>query len=77
MMSNHWTPEQCAAQALAIRNWRPWTKATGAKTDAGKARTRYNSAKHGKRNSECEGMLKAVAALLGSMDAPLLEAESE
>ncbi|MEO6984193.1 MAG: hypothetical protein ABI155_02465 [Paralcaligenes sp.] len=76
-MSNHWTTEQCAAQALAIRQWRPREKSTGAKAKAGKSRARYNSARHGKRNSECERMLKAVAGLFASVDATLLEVEGE
>ena len=36
-MANGWTPERRARQAELIRQWRPWEKSTGPKTEAGKA----------------------------------------
>ena len=40
-----WTPERRARHAAAIRRWAPWTKSTGPKTAAGKARSSRNAAK--------------------------------
>ncbi len=76
-MNNHCSPQQRVKNAQTIRQVRPWESSTGPRTEAGKARTRFNGVKHGKRSSECEGMLKALAALLGAMDATLLEAKDE
>jgi len=36
-MANGWTPERRARQSELIRQWRPWEKSTGPKTEAGKA----------------------------------------
>ena len=36
-MANGWTPERRARQSALIRNWRPWEKSTGPKTEKGKA----------------------------------------
>ncbi|HUW37489.1 MAG TPA: hypothetical protein VMV91_09155 [Rhodocyclaceae bacterium] len=36
-MAHGWTDERRARQAELIRSWRPWTKSTGPKTEAGKA----------------------------------------
>ena len=49
MKSNGWTPERRAKQAELIRQWQPWTKATGAKTAEGKARSSRNAFKGGHR----------------------------
>jgi hypothetical protein len=57
-MSN-WTPERRARQAQAIQRWKPWTKATGPKTAAGKARVARNGYKGGPRPK-----LRALAKLL-------------
>lgn len=46
-MSREWTAEQRAAQAERIQQIKPWLKATGAKTRAGKARVSMNALKHG------------------------------
>jgi len=42
-----WTPERRARQAELIRQWRPWEKATGPKTAAGKATVSRNADKGG------------------------------
>lgn len=36
-MARVWTNEQRARQAALIRTWKPWTRATGARTPEGKA----------------------------------------
>ena len=44
---NGWTPERRKRQAELIRGWQPWTRSTGARTSAGKARSSLNAVKHG------------------------------
>jgi hypothetical protein len=44
---NGWSVERRARQAALIRNWQPWKRSTGPKTDAGKARCSANAFKHG------------------------------
>lgn len=46
-MTNGWTPERRARQAELIRQWRPWEKSTGPKTEAGKRVTSQNAYKGG------------------------------
>ena len=46
-MGNGWTPERRARQAALIRNWRPWEKSTGPRTDEGKATAARNGDKGG------------------------------
>jgi hypothetical protein len=41
--NNGWTPERRARQAELIRNWKPWEKSTGAKTEQGKAVSKMNA----------------------------------
>src|SRR5262245_33951265 len=47
--ANGWTPERRARQAAAIRRWQPWRRATGPKTEAGKAPVASNALRHGHR----------------------------
>ena len=42
-----WTPEARAAHSALIKRLKPWTKSTGPKTAAGKAKAAKNSYKHG------------------------------
>ena len=42
-----WTEERRKAQAERCRNNKPWTRATGPKTPAGKARSSMNAYKYG------------------------------
>jgi hypothetical protein len=58
-MANGWTPERRKKQSEAIRQWQPWNKATGPRTDEGKAITSQNAFKGGHRP-----LIRAVAALL-------------
>jgi len=44
---NGWTPERRKRQAELIKSWQPWTRSTGARTSAGKARSSLNAVKHG------------------------------
>lgn len=48
-MANGWTPERRARQAEMIRNWRPWEKTTGPKSEEGKATSSQNAWKGGFR----------------------------
>ena len=45
-----WSPERRARQAALIRNWAPWRRSTGPKTEAGKARCSKNALRHGLRS---------------------------
>jgi len=42
-MAKQWTPERRAKQAQAIQAWQPWKRATGPRSDAGKARASRNA----------------------------------
>jgi hypothetical protein len=44
-----WTSERRAKQSQAIRQWKPWSKSTGAKTHEGKAVVSRNAFKGGHR----------------------------
>jgi hypothetical protein len=46
-MGRHWTAEQRAKQAEAIRRWQPWESSTGPRTETGKAAAARNAQKHG------------------------------
>ena len=48
-MSNGWSLERRQRQAEAIRQWKPWERSTGPKTEAGKAKTCRNAWKGGHR----------------------------
>ena len=62
-MANGWTPERRARQAELIRNWKPWQKSTGPRTDEGKARTARNGFKGGHWRELCE-LTKGMNAVL-------------
>jgi len=46
-MADPWTPERRARQAELIRRWQPWTRSTGPRTAAGKAKASRNAWKGG------------------------------
>jgi len=62
-MTNGWTPERRAKQAEAIRRWKPWKRATGPKSEEGKAASSRNAWKGGKR-PEWRELLKGMNQLL-------------
>ena len=45
-----WTPERRAQQAACIREWQPWRRSTGPRSEAGKAQSSMNGLKHGGRS---------------------------
>jgi hypothetical protein len=46
-MASSWTPKRRARQAERIRQWRPWAKSTGPRTNEGKAKASRNAYKGG------------------------------
>jgi len=46
---NGWTQERRQRQAELIRQWQPWTKATGPRTEEGKAKVARNPWRGGHR----------------------------
>ena len=46
---NGWSKERRERQAELIRNWQPWAKSTGPKSDQGKARVARNAWRGGHR----------------------------
>ena len=51
-MGKGWTPERRAQQAVRIRQWKPWEKSTGPRTEEGKAASSQNALVHGARSAE-------------------------
>jgi hypothetical protein len=45
-----WTEQRRARQSALVARWQPWRRATGPRTDAGKARSSANAFKHGLRS---------------------------
>ena len=50
-MANGWTLERRARQAERIREWCPWERSSGSKTEAGKAVVARNAWKGGSREA--------------------------
>ena len=59
-MANGWTLERRTRQAERIREWRPWARSSGPKTEAGKAVVARNAWKGGTRQ-----VLRELARALG------------
>lgn len=62
-MANGWNPERRARQAALIKNWKPWERSTGPRTEAGKARSAGNAFKGG-HLAEVRALTVAVNALM-------------
>lgn len=62
MPARPWSPEQRAAQAAAIKRWKPWQSATGPRSAEGKAMAARNADKGGQRQA-----LRAEAKAIGEM----------
>ena len=60
-MANGWTPERRKKQSELIRAWKPWEKATGAKTMEGKDKSKMNALKHGGRCASVRELHKLMA----------------
>lgn len=60
-MVNGWTPERRKRQAELIRQWAPWAKSTGPKSQEGKERVARNSWRGGHRQQLRE-LVKMVNA---------------
>jgi hypothetical protein len=60
---NGWSIERRKRQALAIRRWQPWKRATGPKTAKGKEASSRNSWKHGARSRDAQDMGRLLAKL--------------
>lgn len=58
-MAKGWTSERRAKQSALIRQWRPWEKSTGPKTEEGKKRSAMRGYKGGNRQ-----MIGALAKAL-------------
>ena len=69
-MSYFRTPEHRALRAELIRQWRPWEKSTGPKTEAGKARSAMRGFKGGWRDQ-----LRELSRLLREQGAALKRIE--
>ena len=60
-MATSWTPERKARQAELIRQWKPWAKSTGPRSDQGKEWVARNAWRGGRRQklSELSKMVNA------------------
>ena len=58
-MNNGWTLERRKRQAELIKNWRPWEKSTGPRTEKGKQASAQRGYKGGERK-----MLREFAQVL-------------
>jgi len=57
----HWTLEERQKQSELIHRWRPWNQSTGAKTPAGRERSKMNALKHGGRSAEMKSSRAFIA----------------
>ena len=59
-----WTPERRAAQAARLRANKIWEKSTGPRTAAGRARSRRNAVRHGRRSAASVAFRRELVAAL-------------
>jgi len=59
---NGWTMERRQQQAKLIKQWKPWLKSTGPKSEAGKQMASQNARKHGMRSEEIRFLEKFLGA---------------
>jgi len=57
-----WTPERRARQSMRIKIWAPWTRSTGPKTAAGKAKSARNAYKNGGHKAAMRMLNEALTA---------------
>ena len=69
-MANGWTLERRQKQAALIRNWRPWDRSTGPRTDDGKTKVSQNAYKGAIRPElrEIARLLRAHSQVLDRID---------
>lgn len=60
-MANGWTAQRRAKQAALIQTWQPWKQSTGAKTTAGKEKSKMNAMKDGSNRSVMRELGKLFA----------------
>ena len=63
-MSNDWTVERRARQAALILTWKPWARATGPRSEEGKAASAKNARRHGMRSRHALEEARMVRGLI-------------
>lgn len=59
-----WTPERRLRQSQIIQKYKPWLKSTGAKTAAGKEKSKMNAYKHGDYSVQSKIEARKVRGLI-------------
>jgi hypothetical protein len=72
-MANGWTAERRLQQSIMIRNWKPWDRSTGPKTDDGRRRSSQNALAHGGYKSNLKEELKMLKNFLREAQKQLLK----
>ena len=58
-----WTDEARVKQAEQIKEWKPWLKSTGPKTEEGKSASSMNALKGGAYSSDIKQLKATIAKL--------------
>jgi hypothetical protein len=66
-----WTQEERERQAALIHAWKPWLRATGPVTEAGKQRVSKNALVHGAYSREAKMAAKSIADFIRKCQAAL------
>lgn len=61
MKANGWTPERRKRQSEMIKQWKPWKKSTGPRSESGKEAVKMNALKHGMYGSEWKSLKKQIS----------------